>query len=137
MPPRPDIEDHHSPLILQDLVGSGSYVDVEQSPKFKNSQKPKAPLGRIFDFSRFAPELLPPRPPPTCCLLSHQHRLSVSSQSPGKKVTQRKMDDELKVTQNQSKDAPGGTSVNRLDAPTEPGRKQPVEGSSHSPLTSS
>ena len=54
MPPRPgkcrdtddDMQDHHSPLLLQGLGGNGSYVDFEQPPKFKNSHTQKAPEGR-------------------------------------------------------------------------------------------
>ncbi len=41
-----DMQDHHSSLLLHGLGVNRSYVDVEQSPKFKNSHTQKAPEGR-------------------------------------------------------------------------------------------
>ena len=55
MPPRPgkyqdtddDMQDHN-PLLGQGRGGNGSYVDVQQPPKFKKSHTQKTPEGKCL-----------------------------------------------------------------------------------------
>jgi len=135
MPPRPgkyqdtddDMQDH-SPVLLQGRGGNGSYVDVQQPPKFKNSHTQKAPEGKCLipesvwdDEETWAPDSFVTSTPPSkashSLLPAVSPTSSVSSQSSSKKVTQRNLDDELKGTRNQSQDAPGEALSRRRTRP--------------------